>query len=84
MIECRKSSRKIGQMRTTSFAIGNTPIGERMRQSRRGSADDEASRGEDGYDLLPAALSVGALEEAGQFILRSGVPEIGEGDGDLS
>ena len=55
-----------------------------MRQSRRGSADDEASRGEDGYDLLPAALSVGALEVAGQFILRSGVPEIGEGDGDLS
>ena len=52
--------------------------------ARRGSADDEASRGKDGYDLPPAALSAGSLEEAGLFILRSGEPEIGEGDGDLN
>lgn len=37
-----------------------------------------------GYDLPLAAVSVGPLEEADLFILRSGEPEIGEGDGDLN
>ena len=58
--------------------------GERVRQARRGSADDEESRDKSGYDLPLAAVSVGPLEEAGLFILRSGEPEIGEGDGDLN
>jgi hypothetical protein len=58
--------------------------GERVRKVRRGSADDEKSRDKNGYDLPPAAVSVGPLEEADLFTLRSGEPEIGEGDGDLN
>ena len=57
---------------------------ERVRQARRGSADDEELETRDGYDLPLAAVSVGPLEEADLFILRSGEPEIGEGDGDLN
>ena len=48
------------------------------------SADDEESRDKSGYELPLAAVSVGPLEEADLFILRSGKPEIGEGDGDLN
>jgi hypothetical protein len=58
--------------------------GERVCQTRHGSADDKESRDMSGYDLPLAAVSVGPLEEADLFILRSGEPEIGEGDGDLN
>ena len=57
---------------------------ERVCQTCHGSADDEQSRDMSGYDLPLAAVSVGPLEEADLFILRSGEPEIGEGDGDLN
>ncbi len=71
-------------MRTTGLLRSEIhQSGERMRQARRGSADDEASRGRDDYDLPLAALSVDPKEEVALFILRSGEPEIGEGDGDL-
>ena len=84
MVECCKTSRKIGRMRTTAYTTGNRPAGERVCQTLHGSADTRKSRDKDGYNLPLAAVSLGPLEEADLFILRSGEPEIGEADGDLT
>ena len=84
MVESRITSRKICRKRRRVIRLETGRAGERIRQARRGSANDGASGGKDGYDLPLAALSVGPLEEVGPLILRSGEPEIGEGDGDLS
>ena len=54
--------------------------GERVRKAGR---DQQTTRGFS-YDLPLATMSADPLEEADLFILRSGEPEIGEGDGDLN
>jgi hypothetical protein len=78
-----KTSWKIGPIRRLIRSeTGRT--GERVRQTRHGSADDEESGDQSGYDLPLAAVSAAPLEEADLFILRLGETEIGEGDGDLN
>jgi len=85
MIEgCTKSRGKIGRMRSTGSAVGNRTSRRMSVPGTPSSADDEESRDKSGYELPLAAVSVGPLEEADLFILRSGKPEIGEGDGDLN
>jgi len=71
-------------MRTTGYTVGNRPSKRTSAPGTPWISRRRGARDKSGYNLPLATVSVGALEEADLFILRSGEPEIEEGDGDLN